>query len=242
MLVKERIELLVRKMVLDYLNKEKKSKKNKQLLIILDDQPMINRKDFWVKMKAIASNYQVTFLLSDSWSTVPEEISHVKCVPLHQNHLEEIAHEMQRSDVLLYATASYSTLAKLSLTMDEGLPLWITIQMQMEGKQILLASDHLLPKGTQKITTPFTVRKRIQTYIRQLREDKVQLVSLPDTCKWLDSYFDSFTESRHVVLAKHIEEAAKLGESQLLVPKNSLITPMCKDYARELGVVIKQKE
>lgn len=242
MLVKEKIELLVRKMVMEYLNKDKKSPKNKHLLIILDDQRLINRSDVWTEMKAIADNYQITLLLSEGWVNVPEELSNIKCIPLHENHIEEIVKEMQKSDVLLYATASYSTLAKLSLTMDEGLSLWITIQMQMNGKQILLANDHLIPKGTQKITTPFTVRKRIQTYIRQLREDKVQLLSLSSTSKWLDSYFDSFTESRHVVLAKHIEEAANLGESQLIVPKNSLITPMCKDYARELGVLIKQKE
>jgi hypothetical protein len=242
MRVKEKIEMLVRKMVMEYLNKDKKSPKNQQVLIILDDQPIIQRDDIWTKLKTIAAHYKTTLLITDSWSNVPEDLKHVKYVPLHEGHMEEIAEEMQKANVLLHATASYSTLAKLSLSIDDCLSMWVTVQMQMDGKQILLASDQLNQKGTQKITTPFTVSKRIQAYIRQLREDKVQLMSLSTACKSLDSYFDSFTESRHVVLAKHIEDVAKLGESELIVPKNSLITPMCKDYARELGVVIKQKE
>jgi hypothetical protein len=242
MRVKDKIELLVRKMVMDYLNKDKKSPRNKQLLLILDDQPAIKTSGVWNDIKTIASNYNTTILVSEKWTDVPDDIRFVTTVPLEEEYLDKIQEEMQKADVLLYATASYSTLGKLSLTLDDNLSMWVTIQMQLNGKQILLANDHFIQKGTQKITTPFTVAKRIQSYIRTLREDKVHVVSLTTVCKWLDSYFDSFIENRHVVLAKHIEEAAKLGESELTVPKNSLITPMCKDYARELGVKILQKE
>ncbi|HLO11423.1 MAG TPA: hypothetical protein VK190_04125 [Pseudoneobacillus sp.] len=239
--MKDKLEMLVRKVVMDYLNKEKTSQTNKHILVILDDLPGVQTNEVWEQIKLLASNYNTTILYSSKWTNIPENIKCVKCVPLHEEYLNEIRDEMKKADVLFYATSSYSTLAKLSLTMDDDLSMWITIQMQMNGKQILLANDHYTQKGTQRITTPFTVSKRIRSYFRQLREDKVQFVSLSQTCKWLDSYFDNFTESRHIVLAKHIEEAAKLGESQLIVPKNSLITPMCKDYARELGVLIKQK-
>jgi hypothetical protein len=242
MLVKDKIELLVRKMVKDYLNKDKKSSRTKQLLIILDDQPVMKINDVWNDIKIIASNYNTSILLSEKWTNVPDDMKYVTTVPLDEVHLDKIQQEMQKADVLLYATASYSTLAKLSLTLDDNLSMWITIQMQLNGKQILLAKDQFIQKGTQKITTPFTVAKRIQSYIRTLREDKVHVVTLAAANKWLDSYFDNFTENRHVVLAKHIEEAANLGEAELIVPKNSLITPMCKDYARELGVKILQKE
>jgi hypothetical protein len=242
MRVKDKIELLVRKMVMDYLNKDKKSPRNKQLLLILDDQPAIKTSGVWNDIKTIASNYHTTILVSEKWTNVPDDIRFETTVPLDEKYLDKIQEEMQKADVLLYATASYSTLGKLSLTLDDNLSMWVTIQMQLNGKQILLANDHFIQKGTQNITTPFTVAKRIQSYIRTLREDKVHVVSLTTVGKWLDSYFDSFTENRHVVLAKHIEEAAKLGELQLTVPKNSLITPMCKDYARELGVKILQKE
>lgn len=242
MLVKDKIELLVRKMVMDYLNKDKKSSTNKQIIILLDDNPSNQTTVVWNEIKSLTNSYNITLFISDKWTSVPEDITCVKSIPLDEKYMDEIQEEMQKADVLLNATASYSTVAKLSLTMDDSLPMWITIQMQLNGKQILLANDSIKQKGTQKITTPFTVSKRIQSYLRVLREDKVQLVSLVSASKWLDSYFDNFTENRHVVLAKHIEEAAKLGESQLIVPKNSLITPMCKDYARELGVLIKQKE
>jgi hypothetical protein len=242
MLVKDKIELLVRKIVMDYLSKDKKSSSNKQLLVILDDQPIIKINDVWNDIKTIASNYNTTILVSEKWTNVPEDLKFVTAIPLDDEHLDQIQAEMQKADVLLYATAGYSTLGKLSLTLDDNLSMWITIQMQLNGKQIVLAKDQLIQKGTQKITTPFTVAKRIQTYIRTLREDRVHLVTLATATKWLDSYFDSFTENRHVVLAKHIEEAANHGETQLMVPKNSLITPMCKDYARELGVQILQKE
>lgn len=242
MLMEDNIEKLVRKVVMEYLKKDIALQTNKHLLVILDDHPTIQTKEVLNEIDSISSNYNTTILISDKWKSVIEEMKCVKSVPLNETYMEEIKQEMQKADVLLFATASYSTLAKLSLSMDDSLSMWITIQMQMDGKQIVLSKDHLIQKGTQKITAPFTVSKRIQTYIRQLREDKVQLVHLSHTSKWLDSYFDSNIESRHVVLAKHIEEAAKQGESQLIVPKNSLITPMCKDYARELGVLIKQKE
>lgn len=227
---------------MDYLNKDKKSPRNRQVLVILDNQPVMKTNDIWNDIKTIASNYNTTILVSEKWTNVPDYLKFVTSVPLDEGHLDKIQEEMHKADVLLYATASYSTLGKLSLSLDDNLPMWVTIQMQLNGKQILLANDHFIQKGTQKITTPFTVAKRIQSYIRTLREDKVHVLTLASICKWLDSYFDSFTENRHVVLAKHIEEAAKLGESQLVVPKNSLITPMCKDYARELRVKILQKE
>jgi hypothetical protein len=240
--MKEKIEMIVRKMVMDYFNKEKNPPKNKQLLVILDQQPAMDTKLIWEEIKAIASKFNTSILVDGKWTNVPEELNFVKCIPLDENHQEEWKEEMDRADVLLYATASHSTLAKLSMTMDDSLSMWVTIQMQLDGKSIILAKDFLQKNGTQLITTPYSVYKRIESYIRQLREDKVQLLTLSNVAKWLDSYFDSFTETRHVVLAKHIEEAASLGKSVLFVPKNSLITPMCKDYARELGVKISQKE
>jgi hypothetical protein len=242
MLVKDKIELLVRKMVMDYLNKDKKTTMNKQIIVMLDDYPSIDTSVVWKEIKSLTSRYNITLFASEKWTSIPEELNCVKVIPLTETHLEKLQDEMQTADLLFYATASYATLAKLTMTIDDNLSMWITIQMQLNGKQIVLANDEIMQKGTQKITSPFTVTKRIQSYLRILRDDKVQLVSLATISKWLDSYFDSFTENRHVVLAKHIEEAAKQGETQIIVPKNSLITPMCKDYARELGVLIKQKE
>jgi hypothetical protein len=242
MLVKDKIEMLVRKVVMEYLNKEKAPPTNHQVLVILDDQPNIQANAVMDEVKLIASNFDTTILATDKWINESDTTKLGKVIHLDEMQIDDIKVEMEKADVLLHATAGYSTLAKLSLTLDDSLSMWIMIQMQMDGKQILLAKDHLEQKSTQKISTPFTVAKRIQTYLKQVREDKVQVVTLSSTCKWLESYFDSFINKRYVVLAKHIEEAANNGESLLIVPKNSLITPMCKDYARELGVLIKQKE
>jgi hypothetical protein len=242
MIVREKIETLVRKIVLDYLNKDKVKDSNRHILIILDEQHVHDITGLWDEIRRIANQYNTTVLYTGKWSNIPESIPFMKAIPLVEEHFTEIRAEMEKADLLFYANASFATVAKLSLTIDDQLSMWITIQMQMDGKQILLANDQLNHNGTQKVTTPYTVSKRIQSYMRTLREDKVQFVSLSTTSKWLDSYFDSYSGNRHVVLAKHIEEVANQGESLLIVPKNSLITPMCKDYARELGVVIKQKE
>ncbi|MHC0037031.1 hypothetical protein [Pseudoneobacillus sp. C159] len=240
--MKEKIEMIVRKVVMDYFNKEKNSPKHKQVLVILDQQPAMDADVIWKKLKSISSHFNTTILVTEKWTKVPDDINFVKQIPLNEDHLVDIGAEMVRADVLLYATANHSTLAKLAMTMDDSLSLWITIQMQFDGKPIILAKDFLQKSGTKLITTPFSVSKRIDTYISQLRDDKVQLLPLANVSKWLDSYFDSFTDKRHVVLVKHIEAAASLGKSELVVPKNSLITPMCKDFARELGVKISQKE
>lgn len=240
--VKDKIESIVRKVVSEYLKKSTRPQVEGKVLILLDHETHPNAADVWEAVRFIAKNYETIICSSDKWSTPPEDIQHLQIISLQHGLSEEIKQVMDKSDVLFLATASFKTIAKLALTIDDDLSMRIATHMQFNGKKLIVANDQCQLLGTQKITTPYSVSKRLKAYFKQLREDNVQIMALAEVANWLDTYFEGYPHHRHVVLAKHIEEAVRQGEKELVVPKHSLITPMCKDYAKELAILIRQEE
>lgn len=243
--MKETIEEIVRQVLQEYLKQQTIAQKppNHKLFILVDHQPTGDNitEEVWSVIQSLSHHYQITVCAPKSYKIKTESLT-CKSIILCKNYIEEIKQEIEETDALLLLNTTYAHLAKLALSIDDTLGIWITIQVQLEGKKVVLVTDQLNVKGTKKVTTPHTVDKRIQSYLRQLQEDRIQLVSLAKLQNWLDSYFENGVETRHVVLAKHIEDVVHDGGNELIVPKNSLITPMCKDFAREMGVSIKQKE
>lgn len=241
--MKDKIEAIVRQVVIDYYNSKVTlpiSTRSDHLFILLDEHATSDFPSIEELLRTLSNQYDLTICTPKDFPLDQE----IDCKHLHliQENLDEIKQEMDRASLLILANSHYSNLAKLALSIDDTLGMWIILQMQLDGKKIVFAEDSLMRKGTQKVTAPHSVNDRIQTYIRQLRQEKVHFVSLAKMAKWLASYFENESTNNHVVLAKHIKEAADEGDQTLIVPKGSLITPMCKDYAKELGIRIKQKE
>ncbi len=239
--MKENIESIVRQVVMKYFQEQLSKEKRKEIFIFLEENDCIPPKTIWEVVSALSQKYSITICMAQSW-VVPQHLEYKKCVVLKEENLEIIKKMVDDSELLFLPAASFSTLAKLALTIDDRIDLQILIQSQLDGRRIVVAKDSFIPKGTQRITIPHSIQQRLQSYMNILREDKVSIITLENAPNWIESYFENVTYGRPIVLAKHVEEVSKEGIKELLVPKNSLITPMGKEYAKNLGISLKQKE
>jgi hypothetical protein len=238
-MMRAKIEAIVRQVVQNYLQATSSKISQRKLFIVLDyESPTPDL--VWEKIKSISSRHKITLCLSDRWMDVPDRIIFNQVIQLNQANRDRIKEAMQQTDIVLFPTASYSLLSKLALTIDDELALWIAIQMQLDGKDIIIASDQIEHRGIRHISAPATVLKRIQGYIRQVQTDGVVTGSLDKIEQWLESSSRFKAKKPPLILARHMEEIANAGEKELTVPEQSLITPMGRDKARELGITIKK--
>jgi hypothetical protein len=240
--VRETIEEVVQQVVLDYFNRKSNRIQQvvRKVMILIDDHPVPINDSALEMVNQLAKHYSLTLCIPKNIKN--SENSHVKQIELNPDNLAEIKKHMNETDLFILANPQYSNLAKLALSIDDTLGMWMTLQMQLDGKKIVFVKDFIHHTGTKKITSPHSLNNRIQTYIRQLRSENVYFIQGIKLEKWLSSYFEESKPKRHIVLAKHIKEVAEEGKRELIIPENSLITPACKEYAKEMGVVIKQKE
>lgn len=242
--MQEKIESLVRQLVTELLQDKSQEKviptKKYSVFILLDQQPDEVFTDVWQTIHKLDERYHMTVCTANNIS-VPSTIT-ANHLLLSVDQLSNIKEALEKSELLILANPQYSHLAKLALTMDDTLGMWVLIQTQLNGKKIVLVKDILTSTGTQIVTAPHQVSNRVNSYIRQLQQERISFVTLDQLSQWLDSFFVETSPLRHTVLAKHIQQLANDGKRILEVPKDSLVTPMCRDLSRELGVSIKQKE
>ncbi|MEQ6376744.1 hypothetical protein RZN25_07915 [Bacillaceae bacterium S4-13-56] len=242
--MQEKIETLVRQVVAEFLQNESQKSgtpvKKYPVFILIDQQPDEVPSAVWEKIQKLDEHYHIT-VCTPSSITIPASLTDTHLI-LSEDHLSNIKNALRKSELLILANSQYSHLAKLALTIDDTLGMWILIQTQLNGKKIVMLKDSLTSTGSQVVTAPHQVSDRVQSYIRQLQQERISFVTLKQLGQWLDSFFEESSPPRHTVLAKHIQQVANDGERILEVPEDSLITPMSKDLARELGVSIKQKE
>jgi hypothetical protein len=243
--VKEKIEAIVRNVVLEYFKREnnKLLVRDRKIFVFLEENNSFSKKKMWETISEISKSNTIVICLAESNLQVPLEMKQNVTFSLDsKEELDLVNSHLKEAEIVFIPSPTFSTLAKLALTINDSTALNLLVEAQFSGKQLLLANDSIILKGDQKITTPHSIQKKIQSYLKQLREDEVQLVPLKNVAKWLDSYFESDTKKRPIVLAKHIDEISKEGLQELQVPKNSLVTPMSKEYAKDLGISIKYKE
>ena len=243
--MQEKIEAIVRQIVQQYLEdtfeEQKNSKRNRnELLILFEEHPNEISFQTWDAIRKLGEDYSVTICKPQD-TEVPKALT-AKQIILSKENLDEIREAMGKSSVVILANSPYSNLAKLSLSIDDTFVMWILITMQLDGKKIVILKDSFHLTGTQMVTAPHQLTHRIQHYIRNLQQENVQFLYADQLEPWLNSFFEESKEKRPIVLAKHIEQVAQEGKKMLEIPKNSLMSPMSKDYAKELGVSIKQKE
>ncbi|WP_345290051.1 hypothetical protein, partial [Streptomyces gulbargensis] len=194
------------RVVSEYVTNKRKVFKPNSLLIVLESHNNQDRAQILDAVKILSIKYETTICYSDVWSPYFKDLGNQKKIPLQDQNLEEIKTSMQKADVLFLANPSYASIAKLALLIDDTLEMWIAIQMQLNGKKVVLAKDYCFPRGTQNITMPHSVSRKLQNYLKQLREGQIELIMLGDMSSWLDTYFEEdLSQNRPVVLAKHIE-------------------------------------
>ncbi|MFD1736618.1 hypothetical protein ACFSCX_08570 [Bacillus salitolerans] len=240
--MREKIEELVRQVVVEYVNNERneEQKRNKKLFVILEGNSMLSKDEIWEVISVLSKSYKISVCVTESPVQIPINSKHESIQVVDTSNMDIVRLRLEEANIVFVPAPSLSTLAKLALTIDDTEILKLLIGAQFAGKPIVVAKDSLIPKGDQKVTTPSSIQKKIHTYLKQLREDQVQVTTLKKVVK--DNYFENFTEHRPIVLAKHIEEVAKEGFDEFQVPTNSIITPLGREYAKDLGISIKYKE
>jgi hypothetical protein len=189
----------------------------------------------------LLDSYDVTLMVTKEWLSSFPTLAEEHYLLLEETTTEDIKHLVERSSILVVPVASYSLLSKLALTIDDEVPVWVAIQYQLQGKPIVIASNHVEPNVYQQILTPHTVQNRLQSYIRQIRSDRVKWEPLRKLTSAVEEQLKAYREKQALILGKHIETAHQDGLKQLVIPKESRITPVAKDLAKELKVeLIKQ--
>lgn len=240
--MRDKVKSLVQQALKELLDSRNSSRKKEKLLVLLVYHSS-KQEEVWDRVGSLAENYDITLVCGEKWRDIPEDLTDVVVSMDMVDIDEERFLDVLRDVNLLYVpVVSYGLITKLALTIDDDVPSWLAVQMQLDGKEILLASDSIHRRSYQRFFIKPGVEKRIASYVRQVQQDGVYVVPIAKAERKITSILSKFHRKRPLVLARHVEELARSGERELVVPKESLITPMGKDAARELGITIKQVE
>ena len=235
--MREKITSLVQQALSEFLSRTTNETERRNILVLLvyqSSEPNV----VWENLRLLSEKHQLTLYTSKHWS-IPENLSFTKVVDLKGAEEEALFELVDENDLLYIPTVSYGLITKLALTIDDDLPSWLGIQMQFAGKEILIADDNLhVRKGRNFFVKP-SIEKRIKSYYRGLHQDGVSIHPMKKTVQKIDSVFANSVKKRPVILAKHMEDLARSGENAVVIPRGSILTPMAKDAARELGIKLK---
>ncbi|OZM58308.1 hypothetical protein CIB95_01685 [Lottiidibacillus patelloidae] len=237
--MKNKIEAIVREVVLNYF--KEKNGQHKKLLILLNYETP-NQNEVWDLVGTLSKTYDVTLCVSEKWTTVPNTINVAEVIAIDGLTDQTMTEMASNVDALFLPTISYGFLAKLAMTIDDEKALALCIHFQLVGKKLIVAKDAIARKGEQKLLMPHSIQERISTYISQLVKDGVSVLKMKEVEKWLQQNVDAIQVKKPVLLAKHIVEIAEEGDNELQLSKNTVISPLGKDMARELGISLKMKE
>ncbi|UCZ52767.1 hypothetical protein LGQ02_18590 [Bacillus shivajii] len=238
--MREKIKSLVQQAVTDFL-KSKENEERREVIVLLHYESM-NPKAVIEHVKALSLEQNVTLIFSEQWNEFRESLNFASVVTAEGAKKRDFAALIEGADLLYVPTISHGLLAKVALTIDDDLPAWFTIQTQLAGKGIIFAQDELHEKRYRPFFAKSSVEKRVKSYVRQIQTEGVHLFSMDKVAQYIERVAVKQENIRPLVLAEHIEELSRNGETELVLPKKSIVTPMGKDAARELGITIKEAE
>ncbi|MGM8364980.1 hypothetical protein ACLIBG_05775 [Virgibacillus sp. W0181] len=234
--MKDYVASVVRQTIHEYLQSDHGSF-GKHILVLLPESPASLNKN---QVHELSMKYNVTLGISETDRQT--EVHNIPVIDISRIGQNELKLLMEEIDILYVPNISHGFLAKLSLLIDDTKTIWVTLQMILEGKPVLLGDD-LVRKRKGNIFLPKpSIEKKVQQYMKQLSSDGVHFCSTTQVEKKLRAMLTKEGTQRPLVLAKHMEELAKMGEKEAILPERSVVTPMAKDAARELGIAIKKEK
>lgn len=238
--IKEKVKLLVQQAVEAYLKEQVQQNENRSIAILLGYHSLYPS----AVLEAVSSlfaAYDVTLLFSKEWLPIPSELNGKAFILLEETPQQELKVIVEKTSLLVVPVASYRLLAKLALTMDDEVAVWMAIQYQLEGKPIVIANDHIELNVNQQIHAPHSVQARLQSYIRQIQADKAIWIPLSKLANTVDEQFQDYQEKKPLILSKHIETAHREGLKEIFVSMKSQVTPAAMDLAKELKIHINKE-
>lgn len=235
--MKDYITSLVQQTLHDYFKKAD----NKQHILVLFTNHRAQINGFWEHMKQLTEQFHVSVVCSE------KEREDVAKLNVHDVYVKEdltkddVQHFSQTFPLLYCPSISYGFLAKLSLLLDDAVPIWLTMDMLLNGKEVLLGNDVIIGERKKFFWYKPSTDNKVKHYMKELQKDGVQFSSMSQATKIITKQIKKASEKRPLLLAKHVQAVAELGEKELVVPNNCIITPMAKDMAKSLQMKIKME-
>lgn len=238
--MRELIESLVRQAVEELLaQKQEKTSCLRKVFILLSEEPRKYSEvsKLWEHVNELTKKYEVTLAVGKSWSEIPNHVDVSNVI-----NVEEKGHSLplalEQADILYLPVLSLGLIARLAYSIDDDLASNWTISAQLSGKPIVLAKDELQLQNSNPLATPFTVQTKVNTYLRTLRQDGMTISTTRSAMGAIDVQLKKQSDHRPLLLVKHIEAAWEHSEPFINVPKSTIISPLAKDRAKELGMGI----
>ncbi|TDK60911.1 hypothetical protein E2K98_14430 [Bacillus salipaludis] len=231
----ETVKQIVQKVVEDYVKQLSQHQGRKPITILLGYQT-INQTEILEAVSTLQQSYDVKVLLTKEWEL--SELNETKYILMEDSTQQALMEIINQTSILVIPAASYQLLTKLALSIDDEAAVWFTIQTQLLGKQIVIASDQVEPNVYQQILAPPSVLERLQGYIRQIQTDQVKWVPLRKLVQTVEQQMIDNEDKQPLILGKHIEKAYQEGLKEIATPFKSRITPVAKDLAKEFNIKI----
>lgn len=240
--VRANVRAIVKEVVETYLTSKGFDKTKRRIAIFLTNSTL-HVEPILKTFSDLVQVYEVICLVDSFWNKLFKEETKVRSnLLLDDLTLDQINEAIKLSEVLVFLTPTYSLITRLALTMDDDLQAKVAIQYQLRGRPIVLVNDFLELSVSQQLEAPHPVQNRIQTYIRQIQQERVSWVPMNKLSRTLEQQLRTSRERQPVVLARHIEQASRNGTKVIIVPSSSLITPMAKDVSRDLSIKIEKRD
>jgi len=236
--VKEKVKELVRQAVEAYMSEQDNEEKNPAITVLLNyhsSNPGLILK----AVTEIKESFAVKLVASKDWVERLEGDEDV--LPLNQADHSELEKLWNSTDLLLLPVASFQLVSKLALMVNDDRTTHTAIQFQLLGKPIVIANNEVELGVYQQILAPHSIQEKLQAYLRTTQKDQVKWVPLKQLLRTAKEQHQQYKEKQPLIMAKHIEHAARENVKTITVPKESKITPVAKDIAREMKIQI-QKE
>lgn len=238
MWMRDYISSLVQQTLKEYIKKER----GQTHILVMLTNDRAHSEDVWEHIEVLAREYYVTLLVSEREKEKVTALHVDDYFFLESVSKEDIASFNRTVDLLYCPVISHGFLAKLSLLIDDSKQVWIALQLILDGKEVLLGNDIVQQNRRMMFWQRPVIDKKVQNYVKDLRKDGINFCTMKQAVKVINARIKVAYDRRPLLLAKHVEEVAQDGLKEIYIPKNSLITPMAKDVARELQVVIKKSD
>ena len=184
--------------------------------------------------------------------------SDINCIT---NHCPYPGQLLRDADFMLVPVLTQNTAAKLAYTLADTLASTVIMQGLMQGKPVLAAMNAADPQDSWRIQKNMgkaspTLAESLRQNLKKIEGYGIQLVQVNELAvqsqhiiQRLDKKaYDSQQQApaigggkKSIVDAAAIEVAASNGLLEIVISKNTIITPLARDIAREHGIRIIQE-